>query len=587
VPSANQRNALLHPDERRRQLETRFPRWEPKTISQALDARVEDCGDQPLVITDERAYLYRDVQEWSRELAAGLIASGVRPGDHVALIMGNYPEFTALKYAIARVGATTIPINFLFRRAELAYVLEQSNARVLVVMNELRDLDYLAELDAIMPGWETRAGGKALPELKHVFVFSTDGKGRPGTRSVRDLASLGTDADRDELAKREVAGDPASTSDILYTSGTTGRPKGVMMTHDMVLRTAYGSAYWCAFEPGRRLVFSLPMYHVFGYVECLIACTFVGGAIIAHVQFDPVAMLEAIERHRANELVCVPLMTIKILEAAQQRSFDLSSLHTVFSSGGAAPPQIWGDIRRILGAEEVLTAYGMTETTASTTCTRPEDPDERLATNGKLKHAGVAGIPEFDGLLARYKVIDPETGEELAPGQRGEFLAKGTNITPGYYNKPEETAAAFTEDGWLRTGDIGVLDADGYLRLTGRIKESYRCGGEMVMPREVELIINGHPAVDESHVVGLSHERMGEVGCACVVLLADAEPPDPQELMDLCARQLAKFKVPRHVIFMAAGELPLTATGRVQKFKLAEIARQRLQQDNAAQPVAG
>jgi fatty-acyl-CoA synthase len=588
MPSADQRSALPHPDERRRALEERFRRWDPKTLSQALDASVEHHGDQPLVMTDDRTYSYRDIQEWSRQLAAGLIASGVRAGDHVALIMANYPEFTALKYAIARAGATTIPINFLFRRAELAYVLEQSDARVLITMNELRDLDYLAELDAIMPGWETRAGGDAMPELRHVFVFSTDGNARSGTRSLGDLASLGTETDYEELARREAAGDPSSISDILYTSGTTGHPKGVTMTHDMVLRTGYGSAYWCAFEPGRRLVFALPMYHVFGYVECLIASTFVGGAIIPHVQFDPIATLEAIERHRANEVVCVPFMTIKILEAARQRSFDLSSLHTVFSSGGAAPPQLWDDIRETLGVQELLTAYGMTETTASTTCTRPEDPDERLRTsNGKLKRAGVAGLPELDGLLARYKVVDPETGEELAPGQRGELLAKGANITPGYYNKPEETAAAFTDDGWLRTGDIGVLDADGYLRLTGRIKESYRCGGEMVMPREVELIINEHPAVDESHVVGLPHERMGEIGCACVVLLPDAEPADPQEIVDLCAEQLAKFKVPRHVVFIGADEVPLTATGRVQKFKLAKLARQRLQQDNAAQPVGG
>jgi fatty-acyl-CoA synthase len=588
MPRADQGTALPHPDERRRQLEARFPRWEPKTLSQALDASVEVYGDQPLVITDERTYSYRDIQEWSRRLATGLIASGVRVGDHVALIMANYPEFTALKYAIARAGATTIPINFLFRRSELAYVLEQSNARVLITMNELRDLDYLAELDAIMPGWETRAGGDELPELRHVFVFSTDGNARPGTRSVGDLELLGTAEVHQELARREAAGDPSSTSDILYTSGTTGRPKGVMMTHDMVLRTAYGSAYWCAFEPGRRLVFALPMYHVFGYVECLIASTFVGGAIIPHVQFDPVAILEAVERHRANEVVCVPIMTTKILETARQGNFDLSSLHTVFSSGGAAPPALWGDIRRILGAREILTAYGMTETTASTACTRPEDPDERLlSTNGKLKYAGVAGISDLGGLLARYKVVDPETGAELAPGQRGEFLAKGANITPGYYNKPEETAAAFTEDGWLRTGDIGVLDEEGYIRLTGRIKESYRCGGEMVMPREVELVINEHPAVDDSHVVGLLHERMGEIGCACVVLLPGAEPPDPDELIDLCAKQLAKFKVPRHVIFMAADELPLTATGRVQKFKLAEFARRRLQQDTAAEPVAG
>jgi fatty-acyl-CoA synthase len=578
---------LPHPDERRRQLEERFPQWNPMTLSKSLDAAVELYGDQPLVITDERSYSYCEIQRWSRDLAAGMVACGLRPGDHVALVMANYPEFVALKYAIARVGATTIPVNFLFRRSELGYVLEQSNARMLITMNELRGLDYLEELDAIMPGWETAAGGGDLPHLRHVFVLSTNGATRPGTRSVADLAALGTDADRNVVAACEADADPDSLSDILYTSGTTGRPKGVTMTHDMVLRTAYGSAYWCGFEPGRRLLYALPMYHVFGYVECLIAATFVGGGVIPHVLFDPVAMLEAVGRHRANEIVAVPLMTRKLLEAAQQRDYDLASLHTVFSSGGAAPPALWADVRSILGVEEMLTAYGMTETTASTACTRPEDPDERLSTtNGKLKYAGVAGLAEFGGLLAQYKVRDPETGEDLKPGQRGEFLAKGLNITPGYYNKSEETAAAFTEDRWLRTGDIGVLDEDGYLRLTGRIKESYRCGGEMVMPREVELVINEHPLVADAHIVGLPDERMGEIGCACVILQAAVEPPDAQEIIDLCARQLAKFKVPRHVVYMTADELPLTATGRVQKFKLTEMARQRIAQPNTAATTA-
>jgi fatty-acyl-CoA synthase len=553
------------------------------TLSHSLDVAAERYGDRPLVITDERSYSYRDIQRWSQELAAGMIACGLQSGDHVALVMGNYPEFVALKYAIARLGATTIPINFLFRRSELGYVLGQSNARMLITMNELRGLDYLQELDAIMPGWETAGGGEELPALRHVFVLSTNGETRPGTRSLADLAALGTPADRDVVAAREAHADPDSLSDILYTSGTTGRPKGVTMTHDMVLRTAYGSAYWCGFEPGRRLLYALPMYHVFGYVECLIAATFVGGAVIPHVLFDPVTMLEAVSRHRANEIAAVPLMTLKLLEAARQRDYYLASLHTVFSSGGAAPPSLWADVRNILGVDEMLTAYGMTETTASTTCTRPEDPDERLSTtNGKLKYAGVAGLPEFGGLLAQYKVRDPETGEDLKPGQRGEFLAKGLNITPGYYNKPEETAAAFTEDGWLRTGDIGVLDEDGYLRLIGRIKESYRCGGEMVMPREVELVINEHPAVDEAHIVGLPDTRMGEIGCACVILRAAVEPPDTKEIIDLCARQLARFKVPRHVVYMTAEELPLTATGRVQKFKLAEMARQRIVQPNQA-----
>jgi fatty-acyl-CoA synthase len=584
VASAETAPRLPPAEERRTLLEARFPRWEPKTLSQSVDELTAEFSNRPFVMTDERTYTYSDMQDWSRRLAAGLIAAGVQAGDHVAMVMGNYPEFTALKYAIARAGATAIPINYLFRRAELGYVLEQSSARALIAMNRLRDLDYLAELDAIIPGWESDAGGSEIPELARVFVFSTDGERRPGAASLDDLAALATDADREELARREASGDPQSNSDILYTSGTTGRPKGVQLTHDMVLRTAYGSAYHCAFEDGRRMLFSLPMYHVFGYVEALIATTFVGGAIIPQVQFDPVATLEGIERHRANEIAMVPLMTLKVLDAAQGRTLDLSSLTVVFSSGGAAPPTIWGDIRRILGADEILTGYGMTETTASTTCTLPEDPEDRLLnSNGKLKNAGVAGDPELGGLLAVYKVVDPESREDLGPGQRGEFLARGANITPGYYRKPDETAVAFTEDGWLRTGDIGVLDEDGYLKLTGRIKESYRCGGEMVMPREVELVLNEHPGVAEAHVVGLAHERMGEVGCACVVP-ASAEPPDPQELIDLCAKQLARFKVPRHVLFIEAQDLPLTATGRVQKFRLSAMARDRLAADSKPQP---
>jgi fatty-acyl-CoA synthase len=423
--------------------------------------------------------------------------------------------------------------------------------------------------------------------LRNVFVLGAEGSPRAAAQTVAQLEQLGTPEDLQEVVQRERDGDAEAICDILYTSGTTGRPKGVVLKHDMVLRTAYGSAYWCAYETGRRMLFALPMYHVFGYVECLVAITFVGGAVIPQVKFDPVGTLEAVAKHRANELACVPMMTIKVVEAARARTFDLSSLTTMFNSGGACPPELWTDIRTVLGVQEILTAYGQTETTASTTCVRPEDPHERLlTTNGALKLAGVAGLAEYGGLLARYKVVDPETQEELPAGTAGELLVKGINVTPGYYDKPEETAAAFTPDGWLRTGDIGTVSADGYLKLTGRIKESYRCGGEMVMPREIELVLNEHPGVEESHVVGLADERMGEIGCACIVPRSEVRP-DPDELIALCARSLARFKVPRHVVFVSVEELPLTATGRVQKFKLAELAKQRLAQPADVSPTNG
>jgi fatty-acyl-CoA synthase len=218
----------------------------------------------------------------------------------------------------------------------------------------------------------------------------------------------------------------------------------------------------------------------------------------------------------------------------------------------------------------------MTETTASTTCTLPEGSDTYLlTTNGHLKHAGVAGDPSLGGVLAQYKTIDPLTGEDLPPGVSGELVARGPIVTPGYYKKEEETRAAFNPEGWLHTGDVGIITHEGYLTLTGRLKETYRCGGEMVMPREIEEVLNEHPLVGQAHVVGLPDVKMGEVGCVCV-LPAGEVLPDPQELIELCASRLARFKVPRHVVFITAEELPLTATGRAQKFRLAELARARL-----------
>jgi fatty-acyl-CoA synthase len=223
-----------------------------------------------------------------------------------------------------------------------------------------------------------------------------------------------------------------------------------------------------------------------------------------------------------------------------------------------------------------MTAYGMTETTASTTCTFPEGADEQLlTTNGRLKFAGAAGDPRLEGILAEYKTIDPASGEDLLPGESGELVARGPIVTKGYYKKEEETRAAFNSEGWLHTGDVGVITSEGYLTLTGRLKETYRCGGEMVMPREIEDLLSEHTLVGQAFVVGLSDVKMGEVGCACIVP-AGASRPDPQELIDLCHARLARFKVPKHVVFITADEVPMTATGRAQKFKLAELAKERL-----------
>ena len=564
--------------DRRRALAARFPTWTPRTLSQALDHAVLEFADRPLVIADDRTLTYADVQAWSRRLAAGLVELGVEAGDHVALVLPNHPEFIPVKFAIARAGATCVPVNYLYRAHEVRYVLEQSDAKVAIVVDRFRELDHLGALDAFIPGWERGGGGEAIPGLRHVVVFSPDGAVRAGATTLADLEAMATDASLEELARREERADPSGVSDILYTSGTTGTPKGVMLTHDQVVRIAYAAAYSRAVEDGRRLCYPMPMYHVFGYMECLMTVLYVGGAVVPRVVFDAADMLLAIERHGVHEVVAVPAVMLPLLAEARKGGYDLSTVHTVFSSGGAAPETIWDEIREVFGDVEITTGYGMTETTAATTTTLPEGDDRYLrASNGKLRDAGVAGDPDLGGLIATYKAVDVETGEEVPLGQQGHLLARGPTITQGYYRKPEETALAFTDDGWLRTGDLGTLDADGYLKLTGRLKESLRVGGEMVMPREIEAVLEEHPGVLQAHVCGVPHERMGEVCAAWVIPVDPAAPPGRDELVALCEERLARFKVPRSVFFAQPAELPQTATGRVQKHRLSELTVQRLQ----------
>lgn len=568
---------LASAPERRAELEERFPSWTPRTLAQALDCATESFGDRPLVITDQRTYTYAEIQDRSRRLAAGMVELGVEPGDHVAMVMANYPEFVAVKFAIARAGAVCVPINYLYQARELGYVLDQSDAKLLVAMDRYGEVTHLESLDELAPGWETGGGGEAIPGLQNVVVFSPAGEERRDAMTLAALEHAATDDARVEVVRREQAADPESNSDILYTSGTTGNPKGVLLTHEQVLRMGYSAAYQRALEDGRRLCFPLPMYHVFGYVEGLVAVLFVGGAIVPMVAFDPAGMLRAIERHGVSEVAGVPAITLPLLAEARAGSYDLSSVTTVFSSGGAAPPTIWDEIRDVFGPVEITTAYGQTETTAATTCADPDEGLELLRTTlGRVRDAGAAGDPDLAGHLAEYKAVDPETEEELPPAEQGHLLVRGPVVTAGYYDKPEETAAAFTSDGWMRTGDIGSIDARGYLSLTGRLKESFRVGGEMVMPAEIERVLAEHPEVETAHVVGIPHERMGEVACAWVIASDPARPPAADELVEHCSTGLARFKVPRQFVFATADELPVTATGRVQKFRLAELSPGRL-----------
>ncbi|HEY3530663.1 MAG TPA: AMP-binding protein [Nocardioides sp.] len=569
--------------ERREALERRHRPWRGRSLAALLDEVAAEHPDRAFVITDDGTWTYRELSEWSRAIGRGLVDRGVKAGEHVAVVLPNGPETIAVKFAIARAGAVAVPVNILLKAEELGYVLGQSRSVALVTMEEFRGIDALETLDQVTPGWENGGASETLPDLRLVVtVPKGPGRSGQGTASRRpgvlDLAGLAHDPDPAldaELDRRTAAVEPGDTASIFYTSGTTGQAKGVISTHDMELRSAYGSAYTRAFEDGRRILFALPLHHVFAYVEGLLASMFVAGAVVVQAAFDPKATLEAVEKHGANEALFVPTMSLAIVDAARGGGYDLGSLHSVMSAAASAPARLWQDLNEVLGVEQLVTAYGMTETAAATTFTMPGDPIEHLVdTVGNPKLGGIAGDPGLDGRLAEYRTVDP-TGALLPDGEEGELVARGPIITPGYFDKPRETAEATLADGWLRSGDLGIVREDGYLVLTGRSKELYKCGGELVMPGEVEARLTRLPDVAQAHVVGVPDERMGEVGCAWIVPTEGATP-DADALVGYCSDELARFKVPKYVLFTTADRLPLTASGKVQKFRLAQQATEQL-----------
>jgi len=344
----------------------------------------------------------------------------------------------------------------------------------------------------------------------------------------------------------------------------------VLVTHDAVLRTAYASALTRAYDDGRRVLFSLPCYHMFGYVEGLLSVMYVGGAVIPQTAFSAAGYLAGIERHRAQDILCVPTMAVALVESPDRLTADLSSLEAILCGSAPAPVWLWEQVEQDFGVNEIVTGYGMTECGGAMTLTLPEDPLLLTSTTvGRPKLAGSAGVAGTDQLVV-YGTADPETGEVLADGEIGELFSTGPTTMLGFYDKPEETALALRGER-LYSGDLGRVRPDGYLELTGRSKELYKSGGELVMPKEIEEVLAGHPEVSQVFAIGLVDERWGEIGCA-VIVRAPGSDLDEEAVIAFCKERLARFKVPRRVLFLEADELPTTPTGKVQKFKLVELA---------------
>lgn len=575
----NGRNEI---EDRRRALRERFREWNPRTLSDWLDECASAYENRPFVLTDAAELSYAEIAEQSKRLAAGLHSLGVEAGDRVGMLMANYPEFVSVKFAIARVGAIAVPFNYLYRERELAFVLADSGCRVLVSMTSFGALDYQSMLDEIVPGWDEPGFSRRpaatvdVPDLRHVVLLEVDSEPRAGVKTVAELAAL---APSETQSASTAHVDAQAAGDMLYTSGTTGSPKGVVVSHDAVLRTAYASALTRAYEDGRRILFSLPCYHMFGYVEGLLSSMWVGGAVVLLPMFNAEAYFRGIESHRATDVLCVPTMAVAMVESPVRESYDLTSLTAVLCGSAPAPVWLWQEFSQKFRITEIVTGYGMTECGGAMTLTLPEDPLELTSeTAGRPKLAGIAGVPGTDALVT-YRTVDPDSGEVLAADAEGELVSAGPTTMLRYWNRPAETARAI-RSGWLHSGDLGRIRSDGYLQVTGRSKELYKSGGELVMPKEIEDVLAEHPEISQVFAVGLVDERWGEIGCV-VVVRAPGSALSERDVLALCRQRLARFKVPKRVAFYEPQDLPTTPTGKVQKFRLIEQLRERGAERNA------
>ncbi|MCD8082039.1 MAG: acyl--CoA ligase, partial [Clostridiales bacterium] len=508
--------------------------------------------DRICFICEDQAYTYREVLEQVNRTAKSLYALGIRPGDHVAVSLYNNPIYYFLIFALAKLGTVKIPINMQLEDEEKRYIIKHSDTNWMI--------------------------GIQIPELpSENFPFLR------GTINLNDweiFLAMGDSVEESVIMLlEEKYRNPYEVSDILYTSGSTSFPKGVTLTHDALLRTSYATCRTRLMEEGRRILVPIPFYHIFAYSEGILASIHVGGSIVfSNRRFDADNYLNLMHRHHVNDVICVPLIAIQMIESGNVQAEDYPDLHALFISP-AGPDWLWQAVRKAFGVADVTTGYGMTECGATTTILSPQAPAEWIRQyTGKLKDAAAAGIHSAYPYLLELKICDPNTGEEILTGQTGEILCRGLTVTPGYYKNEEANQAAFQEDGWFRTGDLGALSENGLLAFHGRKNDMYKINGENVSPHNLEIIISQCPEVENVEIVGIPHEKYGEIGVAFI----DANDPDDDKkraIEDYCREHLARFQIPKYFIYESRENWPRTSTNKVQKGKLRERALRNLQAD--------
>jgi fatty-acyl-CoA synthase len=488
---------------------------------------------------------FAQLEAEARTIARGLMAAGVERGERVALWATNVPEWVVLQFALAKIGAVLVTVNTALRTQEIDYLLRQSDAATLITIRGFRNLDYLGMLRDIDP-----------PKLKRTILI---GDPQPGDEDMTPYSSLRTMAGQVSEAQLDDRERQIGVDDVInmqYTSGTTGFPKGVMLSSRNIVNNGYWLGAGLGFTPADRLCLCVPLFHCFGCVIGVLGAYTHGATLCAVEAFDPRKVLETVERERCTALYGVPTMFLAELEDPDFLRFNLSSLRTGIMAGALCPEPLMKRVMAEMHLDEITIAYGLTEASPGITHTgRHDTVERRTQTVGRV-------LPEMD-----VKITDPASGAALGTGEAGELCVRGYNVMLGYYNNAEATQSVIDADGWLRTGDQATIDADGYIRITGRIKDMIIRGGENISPKEVEDLVRRHPAIADVSVYAVASEFFGEeVGAS--IRLKPGATAGADEIMSFCEKEISKHKVPRHIRFVS--EFPLTASGKIQKFKLRE-----------------
>ncbi|MEU9304116.1 AMP-binding protein [Streptomyces sp. NPDC048269] len=519
------------------------------TIGENLDRTVRRFPGRDALIdmAAGRRWTYAELAADVDALALGLLDLGIAKGDRVGIWAPNRAEWTLVQYATARIGAVLVTVNPAYRSHELEYVLRQSGIRLLVAAERFKTSDYAAMIEEVRP---------RCPQLE--FTVLLDG---PGWTSLLERGRRGDPAD---LSRAQASLSPDDPINIQYTSGTTGFPKGATLSHHNILNNGFFVGELCHYTEQDRVCIPVPFYHCFGMVMGNLACTSHGAAmVIPAPSFEPAATLAAVEAESCTSLYGVPTMFIAELADPGFGSYDLSTLRTGIMAGSPCPVEVMKEVIDRMGMAEVSICYGMTETSPVSTQTRADDSVERrVSTVGRV------------GPHLEVKVVDPQSGRTVPRGEPGELCTRGYSVMLGYWGEPERTAEAVDAARWMHTGDLAVMDEDGYLSITGRIKDMVIRGGENLYPREIEEFLHTHPDILDVQVIGVPDPKYGEELMAWVRMREGAEPLTAAGVRAYCEGRLAHFKIPRYVHVVE--EFPMTVTGKIRKIEMREAAARLL-----------